>query len=135
MANTATLASEPSRPTKYFALIALAGVFAAIVTLLLSADSAKETVLASVALAFASLSWLCYLKYPITVTETRYVEVPAEPQLPDPTPEALAPEQPVQASEPDPDLMAHLDDLRANVDSILAEMAEAGKLAKASGAK
>ncbi|MEO9523122.1 MULTISPECIES: methyl-accepting chemotaxis protein [Marinobacter] len=135
MANTATLASEPSRPNKYFALIALAGVFSATVTLLLGADSAKETVLASVALAFAGLSWICYLRYPITVTETRYVEVPAEPQLPDPTPESLPPEQPVQASEPDPELMAHLDDLRANVDTILAEMTEAGKLAKASGAK
>lgn len=135
MANTATLASEPSHPNKYFALIALAGVFAATMTLLLGADSTKETVLASVILAFGSLSWICYLRYPITVTETRYVEVPAEPQLPEPTPELLSSEQPVQAPEPDLNLMAHLDDLSANVDSILAEMAEAGTLAKASGEK
>lgn len=134
MANTATLTSESYRPNTYFAWIALACAVGVTLTLLLRADSGTETVLASMALALAGLPWVCYLKFPITVTETRYVEVPAEPQRPDPKLESPPPAQPVQASEPDPDLMAHLDDLRANVDSILAEMAEAGKLAKASGA-
>jgi len=41
---------------------------------------------------------------------------------------------PIQAS-PTPLIMKHLDDLRVNVESVLEEMIEAGRLAKASGTK
>jgi methyl-accepting chemotaxis protein len=68
---------------------------------------------------------------PTTVTIRE--PVPPVESRPEPVHE---PETPVpEPKSPDPVLIGHLDDLRNNVDMILEEMDEAGKLAKASGAK
>lgn len=66
----------------------------------------------------------------VTVREEIRVQAPLPEPVDQPAPESLSP-----PAAPDPQLLGHLDELRTNVEVILEEMAEAGKLAKASGAK
>lgn len=133
MANNATPSAGSSHPFKLLALVTLAGSLCAAATLLIIADSTLQTVLAAITLGLIALAWLCLLKCPAVVTETRYVEIPATPDEPASQPELPETNDDQQHPAPDPALIAHLDDLRGNVDVILEEMAEAGKLAKASG--
>lgn len=114
-------------------------IYAAIIFIMLSAASSlfvvsglTPTVLSLTVLLFASATlFLCAKMRPEVVTVREQISVPErapEPAQQAPTPEPMPPE-------PDPSLLRHLDDLRVNVDVILDEMAEAGQLAKASGAK
>lgn len=134
MDNTLTFeqkTSEPgsSRAPVYGALI-LACACAAL--MLVIADTVFPATLAAITLGLtATALTLCARMQPTIVTIREPVLAPG-PQ-PEPVRE---PETPVPEPEsPDPVLIGHLDDLRNNVDMILEEMDEAGKLAKASGAK
>nr|WP_297402897.1 methyl-accepting chemotaxis protein [uncultured Marinobacter sp.] len=123
-----TSASGSSKAPVYGTLsLAIAGTTAMITM----ADNAVLAILAAITLGLTATGLvLCTRMQPATIT----IREPA------PTPEAMPEpvhEPEVQTPEPesqDPTLLRHLDDLRSNVDVILEEMAEAGKLAKASGA-
>nr|WP_275706648.1 methyl-accepting chemotaxis protein [Marinobacter iranensis] len=134
MDNTLTIEQKTSEPgsskAPVYGALLLAIVSAGL--LLSMADGATPAVLAAVTLALAATALaLCTRMQPTVVTVRE--QVPAPEPLPEPVQEPQ-----VHTSEPespDPILLSHLDDLRSNVDVILEEMAEAGKLAKASGAK
>ena len=100
--------------------------------MLVNADTVFQTTLAAITLGLTATALiLCARMRPTTVTIRE--PVPAVESRPEPVHE---PETPVpEPKSPDPVLIGHLDDLRNNVDMILEEMDEAGKLAKASGAK
>lgn len=124
-----TSESGSSKAPVYGALL-LASASAGL--LLIMADRAIPAVLAAITLALVATALTLYARMQPTVVTIRE-QVPTPEPLPEPVQEPQ-----VQASEPespDPILLSHLDDLRSNVDVILEEMAEAGKLAKASGAK
>jgi methyl-accepting chemotaxis protein len=136
MTNTAPLEQEishpgPSKSPLYGALILAIASSAA---LLIMADASTQVVLAALTLGLAATALtLCAKLKPVTVTIRE--QAPAAEPIPEPVrePEKQAP--PPALELPDPMLINHLDDLRSNVEVILAEMDEAGKLAKASGAK
>ncbi len=107
------------------------------VILLAVADHPVHSVLAAVAAFFAGVSLFLAARLKPTIVTLR-----EEALLPEPEPEPETPEQPVAepaSSQPeewlDPALVSRLEDLQNNVQIILMEMGEAGKLAKASGAK
>ncbi|HEA51111.1 hypothetical protein LCGC14_0854090 [marine sediment metagenome] len=136
MTNTITLEQEISHPSPSKMLVygALVPAIASSAFLLLMADTSAQTGLAALTLGLAATALiLCAKLKPVTITIRE--QAPAPESIPEPVqePEIQAP-PPTQKS-PDPMLTSHLDDLRSNVDVILAEMDEAGKLAKASGAK
>ncbi|WP_288365840.1 methyl-accepting chemotaxis protein [uncultured Marinobacter sp.] len=122
-----TTESGSSKALVYGALIpavASAGL------MLVMADTAIPAALAALGLGLtATALTLCARMQPTIVTIRE--QVPAPEPLPEPKQEAQVPEP----ASPDPVLIGHLDDLRNNVDMILEEMDEAGKLAKESGAK
>lgn len=124
-----TTESGSSKAPVYGALIpavASAGL------MLVMADAAFPATLAALSLGLtATALTLCARMQPTIITIREQVPVP-EP-LPEPIQEAQVPEP--EPESPDPVLIGHLDDLRNNVDMILEEMDEAGKLAKASGTK
>ena len=132
MTNTVTLEPEISnpRPSKSLVCGVLILAIASSAALLVIADDSIQVVLAALTLGLAaSALTLCAKLKPVTVTIREQAPAPEpmqEPQI-QASPPALA--------SPDPMLVSHLDDLRSNVEVILAEMDEAGKLAKASGAK
>lgn len=98
--------------------------------LLLMADDAIQTILATITLGLATTALAVFARMQPTIVTIRE-EVPA----PAPTPEPVPDLPPPAPETPDPVLISHLNELRNNVDVILEEMNEAGKLAKASGAK
>tara|TARA_R110002074_G_scaffold303416_2_gene474612 strand:+ start:13336 stop:14268 length:933 start_codon:yes stop_codon:yes gene_type:complete len=123
--------------TSVFMLILI--ILTAIIQLALSQTTA-QTVIGATLLGLGAIAIRCTFRLPATIHETRYVEVQVEP-------EPCADQQdqtevfegsdgaPPNARETNPQLVAHLEELRSNVGTILEEMAEAGKLAKASGEK
>lgn len=134
MANTVTFEQQTSvsgcsKAPVYGALIlAIAGT-AAMITM---TDNAALAILAAITLGLTAAGLiLCARMQPATITIRE--PAPAPDAMPEPVlePEVQTPEP----ESPDPTLLRHLDDLRSNVDVILEEMGEAGKLAKASGAK
>lgn len=135
MAHSATAAAEHSSSPRRWALACAAGSLSATTALLVHASSTSGLALAATALVLTALSAALFAKSPRTLVETRYVEIPVAPEPPAPKPAALPEPEPGEVAAPDPMLMRHLEDLTANVDLILEEMAEAGTLAKASGAK
>ncbi len=128
----APIAAEPgsSRAPVYGALL-LAIVSA--LALMVLADTPIQAALSAVTLGLVGTALLLAKRVrPATVTVQEQVQVSAP--LPEPV-DPPAPEFLPAPSAPDPQLLAHLDELRTNVQVILEEMAEAGTLAKASGAK
>ncbi|WP_341581204.1 methyl-accepting chemotaxis protein [Marinobacter metalliresistant] len=124
-----TTESGSSKAPVYGALIP---AVASAALILVMADAAFPATLAALSLGLtATALTLCARMQPTIVTIRE--QVPASEPLPEPIQEAQVPEP--EPASPDPVLIGHLDDLRNNVDMILAEMDEAGKLAKASGAK
>ncbi|MBE93716.1 methyl-accepting chemotaxis protein [Marinobacter sp.] len=98
--------------------------------ILFLADTATPATLAAITFGLiATALTLCARMQPTVVTIREQLPAPAPQPAQEPEPPAPEPES------PDPQLIYHLDDLRNNVDVILEEMGEAGKLAKASGAK
>ncbi len=136
MTNTAPLEQEishpgPSKSPLYGALIPAIASSAA---LLIMADASTQMVLAALTLGLAATALtLCAKLKPATVTIRE--QAPAPEPIPEPVQEPEIQAPPPAPESPDPMLISHLDDLRSNVEVILAEMDEAGKLAKASGAK
>lgn len=134
MDNTLTFEQKTSEPGSSKAPVygALILAIACAALMFVIADTVFPATLAAVTLGLAATALtLCARMQPATITIREPVPAP-EPQ-PEPISE---PETPVPEPEsPDPVLIGHLDDLRNNVDMILEEMSEAGKLAKASGAK
>lgn len=101
--------------------------------LLATAASLLQVVAATLTLGLvASAFTLCVKWQPEVITVREEIPVPVPEPVAEPVPETNLQEQPLA---PDPMLISHLDDLRNNVEVILEEMGEAGKLAKASGAK
>lgn len=133
MDNTLTFeqTSEPGSPkTPVYATLVPAMTGTAL--LLIMADGIIPALLATAALALnATALTLCARLRP------RVVTIREQAPAPEPEPEAVQEPEPPAPAPPsaDPELLGHLDELRSNVDVILEEMAEAGKLAKASGAK
>lgn len=109
---------------------ALTLTIASIATLLFMADGAIQAVLTTITLSLAATALAVFARMEPTIVTIRE-EVPA----PEPTPEPVPDLPPPAPETPDPVLISHLNELRNNVDVILEEMNEAGKLAKASGAK
>lgn len=135
MADTLAFEQEPthsgtSKTPIYGALIlALAGT----VLLLATAGSTLQIVAATLTLGLVATAFaLCVKWQPEVITVREEIPVPTPEPIAEPVPETNLQEQPLV---PDPMLISHLDDLRNNVEVILEEMGEAGKLAKASGAK
>jgi methyl-accepting chemotaxis protein len=136
MPNTVTLEPEISNPGPSKPLVCgvLILAIASSAALLIIADDSIQVVLAALTVGLAATALtLCAKLKPVTVTIRE--QAPAPEPIPQPVqePEILA--SPPALELPDPMLISHLDDLRSNVEVILAEMDEAGKLAKASGAK
>lgn len=136
MTNTLTLEQEifssGSSKLPVYGVLVLAIVSSA--ALLIMAETTVQVVLAALTLGLAASALALYAKLkPVTVTIRE--QAPAPEPIPEPVqePEIQAPPSDPESS--DPMLISHLDDLRNNVEVILAEMDEAGKLAKASGAK
>ncbi|MFL1454188.1 methyl-accepting chemotaxis protein [Marinobacter sp. GN3S48] len=134
MDNTLTFEQKTSESGSSKAPIygALLLAIASAALLLIMADGAIPAMLAAVTLALAATALtLCARMQPTVVTIREQAQAPEPVSEPVYEPEVQIPEP----ESPDPTLLSHLDDLRNNVDVILEEMAEAGKLAKASGAK
>jgi len=134
MTNTAPFEQEISHPGPSKTLIygTLVPAIASSAALLIMANALIQVALAALTLGLAATALtVCAKLKPVTVTIREQAPAPAPEPLQKPEIQAtpLAPES------PDPMLISHLDDLRSNVEVILAEMDEAGKLAKASGAK
>lgn len=109
---------------------ALTLALACTAAMIIMADKTALVILAALTLALTATGlMLCARMQPAIITIREPVPAPE----PEPEPEVQV-QVPVTES-PDPVMLSHLDDLRSNVDVILEEMAEAGKLAKASGAK
>lgn len=134
MDNTVTFEQQTSAPGSSKAPVygilslAIAGT-AAMITI---ADNTVLATLAAITLGLTATGLiLCTKMQPATITIRE--PAPTLEAMPEPVhePEVQTPEP----ESPDPTLLRHLDDLRSNVDVILEEMAEAGKLAKASGTK
>lgn len=121
--------SGSSKAPVYGALTLAIACTAVMITM---ADKAVLVVLAAITLGLTATGFiLCARMQPaiITIREQAPAPEPVSEPVHEPEVRIPAPES------PDPVLLSHLDDLRSNVDVILEEMAEAGKLAKASGAK
>jgi len=136
MTNTLTLEQEisSSGSSKFLVYGVLMLAIASSAALLTMAGTPIQVVLAALTLGLSATTLtLCAKLKPATVTVRE--QAPVVEPIPEPVqePEIQSP-APAQES-PDPVLISHLDDLRNNVEVILAEMDEAGKLAKASGAK
>jgi len=132
MINTVPLEQETSHPGPSKALVygTLVPAIASSAALLIMADASIQVALAALTLGLATTALiLCARLKPVTVTVREQAPTPEPVQ----EPEIQAP--PPAPESPDPMLISHLDDLHSNVNVILAEMDEAGKLAKASGAK
>ncbi|MAZ06035.1 methyl-accepting chemotaxis protein [Marinobacter sp. SS8-8] len=113
-----------------FGVLFLACVCAAL--MLLVATTSIQATLAAIIIGLAATALtLCARLQPTIVTIREPVLIPGPQPKPVLEPETPAPEQ----ASADPILTGHLDDLRNNVNMILVEMDEAGKLAKESGAK
>ena len=131
MADTLAFEQEPthsgtSKTPIYGALIlALVGI----VLLLATAGSLLQVVAATLTLGLVAAALaLCVKWQPEVITVREEIPVPVPEPVAEPVPETNLQEQPLA---PDPMLISHLDDLRNNVEVILEEMGEAGKLAKA----
>ncbi len=134
MANTLifereTAKSGTSKAPVYATLIPAIASSAA---LLFMADGTIQAIVASITMGLAATSLTLYAKMQPTVLTIRE-QVPAPEPTPEPAPDLPPP--PPEPETPNPVLISHLDELRNNVEVILEEMNEAGKLAKASGAK
>lgn len=134
MANAPTLEqkhsdSGTSKTPAYGALIL---TIASIATLLFMADDAIQAILTAITLGLAATALAVFARMQPTIVTIRE-GVPAP--TPEPTPKPVPDLPPPAPDTPDPVLISHLNELRNNVDVILEEMNEAGKLAKASGAK
>jgi len=134
MDNTLTYEQKTSEPGSSKAPIygALLLACACSALMLVISDIVFPATLATVTLGLTATALILCARMQPTIVTIRE-PVPA----PEPRPETIhAPETPVpEPQSPDPVMISHLDDLRNNVDMILEEMDEAGKLAKASGAK
>ncbi len=129
LAPTATEAGSSRAPIYGALLLAIVSALA----LMVLADTPIQAALSAVTLGLVGTALLLAKRVrPATVTVQEQVQVPAP--LPEPV-DPPAPEFLPAPSAPDPQLLSHLDELRTNVQVILEEMAEAGTLAKASGAK
>lgn len=134
MDNTLTFEQQTSESGSSKAPVygALTLAIACTAVLIILADKVVLAILAAITLGLTATGLiLCTRMQPDIVTIRE--QTPAPEPLSEP---AHEPEVQMPAPEsPDPALLSHLDELRNNVEVILEEMAEAGKLAKASGAK
>ncbi|MEX0604092.1 MAG: methyl-accepting chemotaxis protein [Marinobacter sp.] len=122
-----------SKAPVYGTLILAIGGTAA---LAIMADGTVQTTLATITAGVVATSLAFCARLQPTIVTIR--EKPPGPKVeaeavPEPVPDIPVPQTSTET--PNPELITHLDDLRSNVDVILEEMNEAGKLAKASGAK
>jgi len=134
MINTIPLEQEISHsgPSKGLVYGTLVPAIASSAALLIMADASTQVALAALTLGLtATALTLCARLKPVTVTVREQTPAPIPEPVQKPEIQAIPP----APESPDPMLIGHLDDLRSNVNVILAEMDEAGKLAKASGAK
>lgn len=134
MTNTLTFEQEvsesgTSKAPVYGALIL---VITSAAALLILADAALQVILAATSLGLAATALTLFARMLPAIVTIRE-EVPASESIPEPEPDLPTP--PPAPKTPDPALISHLDGLHNNVELILEEMNEAGKLAKASGAK
>ncbi|AKO51210.1 chemotaxis protein [Marinobacter psychrophilus] len=136
MTNTVVLEPEISnpRPSKSLVCGVLILAIASSAALLVIADDSIQVILAALTLGLAATALtLCAKLKPVTVTIRE--QAPAPEPIPEPIQEPEIQASPTTLESPDPMLVSHLNDLRSNVEVILEEMDEAGKLAKASGTK
>jgi methyl-accepting chemotaxis protein len=136
MTNTVVLEPEISnpRPSKSLVCGVLILAIASSAALLVIADDSIQVILAALTLGLAATALtLCAKLKPVTVTIRE--QAPAPEPIPEPIQEPEIQASPSTLESPDPMLVSHLNDLHSNVEVILAEMDEAGKLAKASGTK
>jgi len=134
MDNTSTLQQQTSEAgsskTPVYSALSVAIISAAL--LMIMADGMIPAVLAAVTLILGAIALtLCARMKPGVVLIREQSAAPEPVPHPVYEPDVKAPEP----ESPNPALIGHLQDLRNNVDMILEEMGEAGKLAKASGAK
>ncbi|KAA1170841.1 chemotaxis protein [Marinobacter salinexigens] len=109
---------------------ALALAIVCIAVMVVMADNVFLAGLGVIALGLTAIGvMLCKKLQPDIVMIREKIAVPEPEPVYEPDVQTPAPKV------PDPILFSHLDDLRSNVAVILEEMGEAGKLAKASGAK
>lgn len=132
MTNTLTFEQETSEVGSSKAPVygALLLVVASAVALLIMADQSIQAVLATITVGLAATALTLYVRMQPTIVTIRE-QAPVPETMPEPVrePEVQTPEP----KSPNPFLISHLDALRNNVDVILDEMGEAGKLAKSSG--
>ncbi|MDO6824188.1 methyl-accepting chemotaxis protein [Marinobacter sp. 1_MG-2023] len=134
MAHTLNFEQEKRDPGTPKAPVYGALILAAAVStvLLYMAEHTTQAVLISLTLGLIVTALALYARTQPAVLVIRE-EVPLSEPTPEPTPDRP---QPVPESEiPDPVLLDHLGELRNNVEVILEEMNEAGKLARKSGSK
>ncbi|MBQ0761853.1 MAG: chemotaxis protein, partial [Marinobacter psychrophilus] len=125
MTNTVVLEPEISnpRPSKSLVSGVLILAIAGSAALLVIADDSIQVILAALTLGLAATALtLCAKLKPVTVT------IREQAPAPEPIPESIQKPEiqalPPTLKSPDPMLVSHLNDLRSNVEVILAEMDE-----------